>query len=223
MARLSGTGRNLWISPAIFTIWRPEVRATKQNEQKSNSVRDNRVFRVPDGTETRFHRLNLYVSWVLRLKSCIIVYLRRWSTPETQDGGRQTPSTYISASIADRAPFGDGRLIAYTSRKHGFFRWNGAYICHRSWDISTSGLAAAILGFRCRSTSDVVGHVSSRLGDPENMGFAVGTAHLVVIEAEIQVLPVWRPSYWVSGVGQGWMLSEMCPVGWATPKTWVSP
>ena len=52
--------------------------------------------------------------------------------------------------------------------------------------------------------------MSSRLGDPENMGLAVGTARLFVIEAEIQVLPVWRPPSWVSGVGQRRMLSDMC-------------
>ena len=46
-------------------------------------------------------------------------------------------------------------------------------------------MAAAILDFRCRSVSDVVGHESVGSADPENMGFAVGTARLSVVEAEI--------------------------------------
>ena len=46
-------------------------------------------------------------------------------------------------------------------------------------------MTAAILDFRCRSVSDVVGHESVRSADPENMGFAVGTARLAVVEAEI--------------------------------------
>ena len=56
--------------------------------------------------------------------------------------------------------------------------------------MSTAGLAAAILDFGCRLTSDVVGHVFNELADPENMGIAVGITCLSLVGAEICVLPV---------------------------------
>ena len=58
-------------------------------------------------------------------------------------------------------------------------------ICCRTWDIATSGLAVAILRFGCRSTSADVGDESIESDDLENLGIAVGTACLSVVEREI--------------------------------------
>jgi hypothetical protein len=98
---------------------------------------------------------------------------------------------------------------------------NGTSICYRSWDISTSGLAAAILGFRCRSRSDVVGHVSNWLADPINMGFAVGTARLSVVEAEIPVLPVWRPPFCILASYMLWNWAIWLRALLCQPTAWV--
>ena len=44
---------------------------------------------------------------------------------------------------------------------------------------------AAMMCFGCRSMSGVVGDKSLELVDPENMGFAFGTAWLSIVELEI--------------------------------------
>ena len=49
--------------------------------------------------------------------------------------------------------------------------------------------------FRRRSMSEIVGDKLIELVDRENMGFAVETAWLSIIELEIKLLPVWRPPY----------------------------
>ena len=64
-------------------------------------------------------------------------------------------------------------------------RCNGAAMLSRSWDISTSGLAAAILKNRLPVTSGSIRVVAIELLDPENGGLAVGTASLSGLEAEI--------------------------------------
>ena len=69
--------------------------------------------------------------------------------------------------------------------KTSFSRWNHVSICFRSGDITTSGLAAAILHFGCRSTSEGVGNDIIVSGKPENLGIAVGTACLSVVERDI--------------------------------------
>jgi hypothetical protein len=50
----------------------------------------------------------------------------------------------------------------------------------------TSGLAAAILYFRCRSTSAKVDVDFIGLGDPENIGIAVGISCLSFKQREIE-------------------------------------
>jgi hypothetical protein len=69
-------------------------------------------------------------------------------------------------------------------------------------DTSTSGLAAAIFRFRCRTMSAGVGLEFIGLADIENLEIAFRISFLSTIEREIQVLPVWRPPSFVSGVGR---------------------
>ena len=83
-------------------------------------------------------------------------------------------------------------------RKWGVSRWNGVAILSRSWDISTSGLAAAIFKNRLPVTSDSIRNGAIELLDPKNGGFAVGTALLSCLETEIYVLPVYWPPSWIS-------------------------
>ena len=52
-------------------------------------------------------------------------------------------------------------------------RCNGAAILYRSWDMSTSGLAAAILKNRLPVTSGSIRSSAIVLLDPENGGLAV--------------------------------------------------
>jgi hypothetical protein len=80
--------------------------------------------------------------------------------------------------------------------------WNFDAIEYRTRDTTTSGLAAAILCFRCRSMSEGVGDESDDLVDPENLCVGFGISTLSSIEREIQLLPVWRPAISVSGVGR---------------------
>ena len=94
-------------------------------------------------------------------------------------------------------------------------------ICFTSGDITTSGLATAILHFGCRSTSAGVGNDIIVSGKPENLGIAVGTACLSVVEREILLLPVWQSPSCVLGVGRRQRVSAMISSCRATPKTWV--
>ncbi len=50
--------------------------------------------------------------------------------------------------------------------------------------------------------SAVVGDKSIEMGDPKNLGIAVGMSILSAIEQELKVLPVCRSPSSVSGVGQ---------------------
>ena len=56
-----------------------------------------------------------------------------------------------------------------------------------------------MLHFGCRSTSADVGDESVESGDPENLSLTVGTACLSIVERDIQLLPVWKPSFCTSG------------------------
>ena len=105
--------------------------------------------------------------------------------------------------------------------KTSFSRWNHVSICFRSGDITTSGVAAAILHFGCRSTSEGVGNDIIVSGKPENLGLAVGTACLSVVEREIYLLPVWPLPSCVSSVGRRQRVSPMISSSRATAKTWV--
>ena len=67
--------------------------------------------------------------------------------------------------------------------------------------------------------SAIVGHEFDDLADPKNMGSAVGTVFLCVVEPEIYVLPVLRPPSWFSGVGQRRRLSVTSLTSRPTPKT----
>ncbi|HSN22679.1 MAG TPA: hypothetical protein VLS45_00695 [Methylomicrobium sp.] len=81
-------------------------------------------------------------------------------------------------------------------------------------------MAAAILRFRCRTMSAGVGGESIEIVDPENLVVAVGISILSVMEQEIQLLPVWRPPFCVSGVGRCRRVLAVSPLRWLTPKTW---
>jgi hypothetical protein len=73
-------------------------------------------------------------------------------------------------------------------------------IYYRTRDTSTSGLAAAMLRFRCRTMSAGVGLEFIGLADIENIEITFRISFLSTIEREIQVLPVWRPPFCVSGL-----------------------
>ena len=75
--------------------------------------------------------------------------------------------------------------------------------------------------FGCRSTSAGVDDESIEPGAPENLGIAVGTACLSVVEREILLLPVWQSPSCISGVGQRRRVLMMSPSSRATAKTWV--
>ena len=64
-------------------------------------------------------------------------------------------------------------------------RWNGVAIKSGSCDITTSGLAAAILKSRLPVTSCSIRIIAIELLDPENRGVAVGIFILSIIEPEI--------------------------------------
>ena len=57
------------------------------------------------------------------------------------------------------------------------------------------------------------------LGDPENIGFAVETAFLSGLQAEIQVLPFWRPPCWISHFRFGRRALPLVSLDSLTPKT----
>jgi hypothetical protein len=59
-------------------------------------------------------------------------------------------------------------------------------IVHTTGDTSTSGLAAAILYFRCWSTSAKVDVEFIGLGDPENISIVVGISCLSFKQREIE-------------------------------------
>ncbi|HSN22682.1 MAG TPA: hypothetical protein VLS45_00710 [Methylomicrobium sp.] len=75
-----------------------------------------------------------------------------------------------------------------------------------------SGLAAAILRFRCRTMSAGVGGESTEMVDPKNLVVAVEISILSVTEQDIQLLPVWRPPFCVSGVGRCRRMLAMSPL-----------
>jgi hypothetical protein len=56
---------------------------------------------------------------------------------------------------------------------------------------NTSGLAAAIFRFRCRTMSAGVGLEFIGLADVENIEITFRISLLSIMEREIQVLPVW--------------------------------
>ena len=72
----------------------------------------------------------------------------------------------------------------------GVSRWNGVAILSSGWDISTSGLTAAILYFRLPVTPSGISNSAIEFLDPEIGGLAVGTALLSCLEAEIYLFPV---------------------------------
>ena len=76
-------------------------------------------------------------------------------------------------------------VVTFWTRNMETSRCNGAAILSRSWDISSSGLAAAILKNRLPVTSGSIRIIAIELLDPENGGLAVGTASLSGLEAEI--------------------------------------
>ena len=67
-------------------------------------------------------------------------------------------------------------------------RWHGVSILSRSGDISTSGLAAAILNYRHPLTSGSIRNSTIDVLDPENMVIAVGISLLCILEAEIRLM-----------------------------------
>ena len=61
-------------------------------------------------------------------------------------------------------------VVTFWTRNMETSRYNGAAILSRSWDISTSGLVAAILKNRLPVTSGSIRVVAIELLDPENVG-----------------------------------------------------
>ena len=76
-------------------------------------------------------------------------------------------------------------VVSFWTRNMEVSRCKGAAILSRSWDISTSGLAAAIFKIRLPITSGSIRIIAIELLDPENGGLVVGTASLSGLEAEI--------------------------------------
>ena len=53
---------------------------------------------------------------------------------------------------------------------------------------TTSGLAAAISNFRCRSMSAGIGDISIETADPENLGLAVGISVFISYITEVTTI-----------------------------------
>jgi len=66
-------------------------------------------------------------------------------------------------------------------QKYRFSRWNCVDIMCTSRDMSTSGLAAAILDLSLPVRSDSIVGITVGLLDPENIGLAVGIAMLLCV------------------------------------------
>src|SRR5208282_2995190 len=88
-------------------------------------------------------------------------------------------------------------------------------------DIITSGLTAAILNIRFPLTSGGIRNSPIEFLDPENGGLAVGTALISSLEAEKEVLPVWRPSSLNSDFRLSQAVFAIVPLSWWTPKMGV--
>ena len=78
------------------------------------------------------------------------------------------------------------------ARKQGCIRRNFVPMLYASWDIGTSGLKDAILGFLLpvrfhNNTDSPIG-----LLDFENIVLAVGISFLSCLQADIEVFPVWE-------------------------------
>jgi hypothetical protein len=73
---------------------------------------------------------------------------------------------------------GEGSVQSGGLRKPGSSLWNRVFICCSTLDLTTSGLAVAILRFVCFSTSAGVDNESIVSSDLENPGIAIGTACL---------------------------------------------
>jgi len=69
--------------------------------------------------------------------------------------------------------------------------WNRGAICHRSKDISTSGLMTAILNFGSRTTSDNVRGDIVKSSMVDNVGIAVGITALSLAVQTLFPLPVF--------------------------------
>ena len=95
-----------------------------------------------------------------------------------KDGGRQTGSTYISASRQD------SNSISTANPLFAVQQLNSA-IANIVLYISTTGLAAAIFKNRLPVTSDSICNGAIELLKPENEGQAVEISFLGVTEAEI--------------------------------------
>ena len=81
---------------------------------------------------------------------------------------------------------------------------------------------AAIFKIRLPVTSGSIHNSAAELLDPENGGLAVGTELLSSLEAEIQVLPVWRTSSLNSDFRLHRAVVAIVPLGLWTPTMWVS-
>ena len=100
---------------------------------------------------------------------------------------------------------------------NGVSRCNGVTIVSTR-DLITSGLTAAILNIRFPLTSGGIRNSPIEFLDPENGGLAVGTALISSLEAEKEVLPVWRPSSLNSDFRLSQAVFAIVPLSWWTPK-----
>ena len=76
-------------------------------------------------------------------------------------------------------------------RKHWCRRWNFSAMLYTSWDISISGLCAAILDFWLPFASNSIRNIFIEFLNLENMDVAVGIFQLCYIHVEIWVFPLW--------------------------------
>ena len=113
---------------------------------------------------------------VEQLNGTIVHYTRHKGSPKIQDGGLETGNTYISACRQDRNAILRATLHLRSSQKNCSTLkmrgspWNGVSIPSRSWDISTSGLQAAILNFWTPLMSSKRDDSTIELLYPENGG-----------------------------------------------------
>jgi hypothetical protein len=109
---------------------------------------------------------------------------------ETQDGSRETGGSFTFAEL-EVIPFSKPfwnfvhHESSWATPKTWVQPMELVSICCRSWAITTSGIAVAILRFGYRSTSADVGDDTIKLDDSEIPGLAVKTLRTSVVEREI--------------------------------------
>jgi hypothetical protein len=127
--------------------------------------------------------------------------------PKTQDGSLQIGSTCISRSIIDRSETRNATsMFSMSAKPINTILIPTDIVRHRKCMMAYYGFA--VLHFRCRSMAVDVRIKFIGLADTKNIEISFGISFLSLIEREIQVLPVWRPPFCISGVAQCRRVSE---------------